>query len=388
MFIGPYFKAPIENNNNERKSIKKYVDSLKKTSFFSLNEIQISQRILQIPHYSRYFNPILKNSFVNLAEIDDENYERCEQISDKKSHILIRRLNISESKTFQEVFCQNNNNNNNNTNNNNNNNTNNKNNNNINAEENMLKLKIANTKGKINKFNKIYEKKFFFTLINSYKHLLEGIKLLDDASIVSMDFHPSILVFKDNFPIITIFEEFFHLPTINEERKSNLFSYYQPKNVFLPLEAHVICFLIENRLESLSFLNIEEICEDCKNRMGSLSCFSKDFLDKYKETAHFSLQGLVNKPKSFIIQDILEKSNTWNNYGLSILFLVLLRDIFKNRGGYPKNSFISHFAELLTQGIHPNPDKRTNSLQNISLFNDILYNTDKLEFYNLFASLS
>ena len=366
MFIGPYFKAPIENNNNERKSIKKYVDSLKKTSFFSLNEIQISQRILQIPHYSRYFNPILKNSFVNLAEIDDENYERCEQISDKKSHILIRRLNISESKTFQEVFYQNNNNNNN-----------------INTEE-----KIANTKGKINKFNKIYEKKFFFILINSYKHLLEGIKLLDDASIVSMDFHPSILVFKDNFPIITIFEEFFHLPTINEERKSNLFSYYQPKNIFLPLEAHVICFLIENRLESLSFLNIEEICEDCKNRMGSLICFSKDFLDKYKETAHFSLQGLVNKPKSLIIQDILEKSYTWNNYGLSILFLVLLRDIFKNRGGYPKNSFISHFAELLTQGIHPNPDKRTNSLQNISLFNDILYNTDKLEFYNLFATLS
>ena len=122
------------------------------------------------------------------------------------------------------------------------------------------------------------------------------------------------------------------------------------------------------------------------SRLCSLNSFPKDFIEQYKENTHFSLQVFVNKPKALIIRDILQISPTWNNYGLSILFIVLLRDIF-----HPlprENKFISQFSQLLTQNIHPIPDKRLKPMQNISLFNDILYNADKQEFLNLFASLS
>lgn len=366
MLLGPYLQEPIKTHKNAVKSFKKHTNSIVKTSFFSLNEIQISQRILQIPNYSRHFAPILKNSFVNLAEIDDENFDRCKKIGDENSHILITRLNISGSQSFYKVFYANRKKT-------------------YETEENIIKFKISD------KINTIKERKEFFKLINSYKFLLETANLLNNAEIVNTNFHPSTLIFRDNLPVIARFEECFHFPTINEERKSYLFSDYQAKNMFLPLEAHVICFLIDNKLDSLSFSNIEEICEDCRRRISSLSCFSKTFLDQYKETAHFSLKMLTNNPKAEIIHKMLEKCTTWNNYGISILFLVLLRDLFKGRDGFPQNSFFSKFSQLLVQGIHPISDKRISILQNISLFNDILYNTtaedyDKL--LSLFARFS
>lgn len=372
MLLGPYLQEPIKTYKNSIKSYKKHTNTITRSTFFSLNEIQISQRILQIPNYSRHFAPVLKNSFVNLAEIDDENFERCKKIGDENSHILITRLNVPGSRSFYEVFYANRKKS-------------------VETEDNIIKINITGNPNKMGKINTIKERKEFLKLINSYKHLLESANLLNNANIVNMNFHPSTLVFRENFPVIARFDDCFHFPTMNEERKSNLFSDYHAKNVFLPLEAHVICFLMENKLESLSFSNIEEICEDCRRRVASLSCFSKAFLDQYKETAHFSLQSLINKPKHEIIHEMLQKCSTWNNYGISILFLVLLRDIFKSCSAFPQNSFFSRFSQILTLGIHPIPEKRPTSSQNISLFNDILYNTSRQDYellLSLFASLS
>jgi hypothetical protein len=375
MLLGPYLQEPMKTSKNVAKPYKKHISSIVRTSFFSLNEMQLSQRILQIPNYSRHFAPVLKNSFVNLAEIDDENFERCEPITEENSHILLTRSNVPGSQSFSDVFYANRKKS-------------------TESGENIIKIKITdktNKSDKMDKINTIKERKEFLKLINSYKHLLESANLLNNANIVNMNFHPSTLVFRDNLPVIGRFEDCFHFPTMNEERKSYLFSDYQAKNVFLPLEAHVICFLIDNRLDSLSFLSIEEICEDCRRRVASLNCFSKAFLDQYKETAYFSLQSLINKPKHLIIHEMLQNCSTWNNYGISTLFLVLLRDIFKGRGGFPQNAFFSRFSQLLTLGIHPIPDKRPTSSQNISLFNDILYNTSAQDYdqlLSLFASLS
>lgn len=337
-----------ENRENQKE---KYTNGITEFDFFSLNEIAISQRILQIKNYSRYFNPILKNSTINLAEIDDECFERFEDIPDSKDKLLIKRLNIENYPSFYEIFYE--------------------------------------TKRETRRCNKKCDpKNYLLTLINSYKHLLEAIKKLEINQLVNLDFHPSTLVYKENLPIFTEFSRFFHLKTMNEERKSFLFDKYNPKNVFLPTEAHLICFLIENKQESVSNANIEEIVKETGVRLGSLSCFTKAFIEQYKEATHFSLQSFINKPKKVIIQEILLKSSSWNGFGLSILFIVLLRDIFRPFNGFPKNHFISQFSQILTMGIHPIPEKRPTPMQNISLFNDILYNTDKQDFLSLFATLS
>jgi hypothetical protein len=135
MLLGPYLQEPIKTNKNAAKPCKKHTNSIVKTSFFSLNEIQISQRILQIPNYSRHFSPILKNSFVSLAEIDDENFERSEKIGDENSHILITRLNIPGSQSFYEVFYANRKKS-------------------TESEENVIKIKITDKKNKSDKTDK------------------------------------------------------------------------------------------------------------------------------------------------------------------------------------------------------------------------------------------
>jgi len=347
-FFDKHLEGNREKKEKQKKIEEKYSFSIVDANFFSLNEIEISQRIIQIKNYSQYFNPILSNSYVNIGEIDDDGSykwaERFEEIPDKQESLMIKRLNMDNNTTFYQVFYD--------------------------------------------STRETNPRKYVLNLINSYKSLLESLKRLESAKLVNLDFHPSTLVYKKESPIFTDFSRFFHFPTMNKERISNLFSNYNQKNVFLPPEAHLICFLIENQQESVSNANIEEIVRETGSRLGSLSCFSEAFIEQYKETTHFSLQSFINKPKIVIIQEILLKSPSWNTYGLSILFIVLLRDIFRPNDGFPKNTFISQFSQLLTQGIHPIPDKRISPMQNISLFNDILYNTDKQVFLNLFASLS
>jgi hypothetical protein len=353
MFICPkdhllYFSQPRGNRENLEKVEEKYSFSVVEANFFSLNEIEISQRILAIKNHSQHFNPILKNSYLNVGEIDDDGTykwkERLEKISCKQESLMIKRLNMDNNPTFYQIFYD--------------------------------------------SMREINPRIYVLNLINSYKSLLESLKRLEGAKLVNLNFHPSTLVYKEESPVFTDFSNFFHFPTMNKERISNLFSNYNPKNVFLPPEAHLICFLIDNKLDSLSFSSVEEIVRETGARLGSLSCFTNDFIEQYKETTHFSLQSFINKPKTIINQEILLKSSTWNTYGLCILFIVLLRDIFRPNNGSHQNKFIYNFSQLLTQGIHPTPDKRISPTQNISLFNDILYNTDKQVFLNLFATLS
>jgi hypothetical protein len=343
-FSNKHLEGNREKIDKNNKIEEKYSVSVVPVDFFSLNEIEISQRILKLQNYSQYFNPILKNSYVNVGEINDDCFDTLEKITEKQDRLMIKRLNIENNPSFYKVFYDS-------------------------TRETNPRIYVLN-------------------LINSYKSLLESLKRLESAKLVNLDFHPSTLVYKEESPVFTDFSNFFHLPTMNKERISNLFSNYTPKNVFLSPEAHLICFLIEKQQESVSNSNIEEIVRETGARLGSLNCFTKAFIEQYKETTLFSLQSFINKPKILIIQDILLESPSWNNYGLSILFIVLLRDIFRHLGGFPKNEFISQFSQLLTQGIHPIPFKRPTPMQNISLFNDILYNTDKQEFLNLFASLS
>ena len=107
----------IPNSLQKSKTMRetqeeKYTNLIKNESFFSLNEIEISQRILKIPSYSRHFNPILKNSYINLAEVDMNCFDnplsksQSETEHDIPRYFLIKQLNISKLQTFYQVFYE------------------------------------------------------------------------------------------------------------------------------------------------------------------------------------------------------------------------------------------------------------------------------------------
>lgn len=326
---------------------KEYETQLKEYNFFIKNEIEISQIIIKIPNYYVFFNPILRNSFVKLGELDDrciENFEENLEENNKKKYILIKKKfqRTQKFSTFFDYFYS------------------------------------------ISREN---PKKYLLNLINTYKHSLKMIKQLENVKLINLNFHPSTLIFKDDLIVLSNFERVFYFQSMNEERKSNLFSKYNKKDIFLPIEAHVICYLLEKNLESVSFGNIEEICADYYGRLCSLSCLNKDIIEEFKETALFSLLPFINKPKQTILNEILQYKTciTWNIYGISILFIVLLRDVFYKNGTFPENSFLSLLFQSLIQNINPLSSKRSSIDDNISLFNDILYNTKPSDFLYLIS---
>jgi hypothetical protein len=343
MFSIPNDQLKLFRNESNKKPKKDpvYETILKPVSFFSLNEIEISQRILRIANYMDHFNPITQNSHITLSEIDEDLMERFEEIPTESKFFCLKVKKLTNSLFFSNLFYD------------------------VSRKE-SPKIRFLN-------------------IVNSYKHFLETIKVLEKHKLINLNFHPSTIVFKNKLPIIQDFSEFFHSQTISEERIANLFKVYNKKNVFLPPEGHVICFLINTNLSSLSITNIEELVTDFKNRMISLNCLENDLINELKETLTFSLRQYLNKSKRVIIQEILGNCTTWNNYGISIMFLVLLRDFF---GDLNKNSFLKNFGQILLYNIHPLHDERYNILQNISLFNDILYNTSRDDYMSLFASLS
>jgi hypothetical protein len=321
-----------------KKVVANIITSVKSYNFFLENEIYISNILIKIPKYSTHFNPIILSKFTHLGEIDDENFESFKSLNMcKNMYMLITRLNIC-NKTFHECF-----------------------------------------------YNKKINISYLNNMISCYKHLLNTVQLLNNAQLVNLDFHPRNLTTNanDDF-IITNFKYFFCYRTIDEERINKLFN-YNPQNIFLPLEAHVISFLLQNKYSSLSIGNVEDICNDCKNRLNSLNIFSPDFINQYKESSIKILKKYINMTTKDITSSIILMSGTWNIYSLSIVFLILLRDIFKGEQGVIKNKFVCLFSQHLVTNIHFDWNKRCSVEQNISLFDDILYSMSKVDFTDLLS---
>ena len=95
-----------------------------------------------------------------------------------------------------------------------------------------------------------------------------------------------------------------------EERNPRLlllFSDYDPANYFLPVEIHIICFINNMQNESISMMNLEEVCDDYINYgLKPLNIFSSEFIDRYKTSVLFSLKPIINKSKEDIIRLLIQ----------------------------------------------------------------------------------
>ena len=66
----PFICQDIQDDPKPPKKNAKYI--IKSVNFDSNNEIEISKKIQTILNYSNYFNPIEKDSYINIEELDEE----------------------------------------------------------------------------------------------------------------------------------------------------------------------------------------------------------------------------------------------------------------------------------------------------------------------------
>ena len=149
---------------------------------------------------------------------------------------------------------------------------------------------------------------------------------------------------------------------------------YEPSYIEWPIELHILFFLLTNKLNSLSIYNIESIIDEYIKNNNILNTFGESVVSSYKNECSNYFKKYVNESYEFILNDILQYTNTWDNYALSILFLRILIGIHRSIG--IKNKFIILFMKLLVYNIHLNPQNRLSIDVTIKRFEYLL---DSLE---------
>uniref|UniRef100_A0A6C0HW56 Protein kinase domain-containing protein n=1 Tax=viral metagenome TaxID=1070528 RepID=A0A6C0HW56_9ZZZZ len=316
-----------ENPTITTKTTKtKTITTIKPYDFFSINEITISQHhIMKIPNYFLYFNPILTYSYAVKTQMDVGYFEPN---NDKKKMILMT-TNKSTHSTYSTHSS----------------------------------------------------KSTLFNMINNYTYLLNTIQILNNHNLVHLNLIPSnIQLNKNNQPLISNFSHSFHFPSLNEERISNLFFQFIPKPstnepIFYnqPLEVYVISYLTNQT--TLSLTNIEHIAEDFTTLYPVFILTKiKQTKEQYKEQVILSLRPFINKPKEYIIKELLKKSNTWDNYSLSMIYLLQLQQL-EDEEEVPENlkKYITNFSLLLIQNIQIKGEQRNSAGKTLTIMEDFIF---------------
>ena len=295
-------------NKNTTKIIKIYDKKCE-------NEIKINEIILNIPFYYNYFSLFTNWGFINDSFINENYFDFINNNEERKNskYILIEREK-NELIDFH-IFFQNSKN--------------------------------------------IYE--FIYKFIHSYKNLLYTINILNNNNICYFDLKYDKISFDNyGFPLLYDFEEAICYTDFK------LLNNYIPNYYIFPLEVHVISYMNDNDIKSISREIIEKICKNYVIRNRALLIMNEELIVDYYKKCVTSLLKYINIPREKIITELTKYMNTWDNYSLSIIYLQLLRNIYKNivyeNKSREKNNeideFYNFFSLHLLSGIEPEPEKR------------------------------
>lgn len=213
-------------------------------------------------------------------------------------------------------------------------------------------------------------KLFIFHVLDSYTFLLNSLLNLEQIGICFFNLSIKNIVFGENYkPMLKNFDTSLLLEKCSD---INYFIKIIEKiedYTYKPLEIHVVFYLIKNNENSLSFTDIDSICNNFVKNMSILSLFSQQYKETYYKLSMECLKKYINKPKIEIITEILNHSSTWDNYELSILYLHIIGNI--TRVFSLKDNFITKLTTVLGKNIGPDPTKRDTLINSIEKIDNL-----------------
>lgn len=328
----------IVKNKEKKKNIK----TIRKLDEKCKNDIKISKEICNnIPFFYTYFNPIIKSEIIKLAMVDEENeiidtdfYNNG--INKELDDVLIWKKNKSDYKEFHIFFME------------------------LKKPQDII----------------VY-------LIDSYKELLDSIKILNIHKICYFDLKMDKIVFdKFEKPVLFDFEEAIHYDDIK------FLNNYIPNYYVWTLEAIVIHFLKDSDCKSISRANIESICKSYIIKNKALAFFPEKYIVSYYKKCVESLLKYINMPKENIITNLCKHIDTWDNYSLSIIYLQLLYILRINMDVkvVDNSGFFKFFSLHLFSQINPDPEKRPNIIETYNSFNNIFI--ENIDWFSLSENLN
>jgi len=308
--------------NKDNKDKKKYKTKLVNYCFNTINEANISDKVKKIRYYTNNYAVVEDYDFITISQLNEQIIEKL-NLTDENKYLIFKYKNETTI-SFNDFL-----------------------------------LNIYNPK------------MFILHTIESFSYLLHSLIQLNDNNICFFNLSPQNIVFNldcGEKPQIQNFCSSLQISKLNESYITNIINKLETYT-HKPLEVHILFYLIKNDILTISYSFIEEITDVFMKNVGVLTLFSENYKDSYKAGCIEYLKKYINKPKTYIICDILQHHDKWDVYSLSLLYLHIFGNI--SRVFSLKHNFTSKIIIELTKNISVDPSKR-------SSLDDLLENVEKI----------
>jgi len=302
-------------------------------SHFSINEANICHKISKIPYYSNFFSILDDYESLNISRLDENIIEKLKNTEDIKYYLF--KYSDKNSTDFIDFL-----------------------------------------------YNSTSIKKLIFDIINAFQHLLYGLHLLNENNVCFFDISPKNILFLQNYREKPVLSNFNFSLQINK-LEYTYFSHILNKIddfTYQPFEIHILFYFVKHNMVTISYGFIEEFCEDFVENLHILRLFSENYKKTYKEKCIETMRKYINLSRKQIIDDIFERNNKWDVYGISMIFLQLFGCI--SRVFSLKGTFISKITLELSKNLHPDSEKRMSLEETLNIFNKYLNEETDWKFVN------
>lgn len=310
-----------------------YRNKIVNYSYFSVNEAKISHKIKKIPYYSNFFSILEDYEALNISQLNDDIIEKLK--NGVNAQYFLFKYNDKNAVDFIDFL-----------------------------------------------YNFTSIKKLILANINSFQHLLYGLHILNENNICFFDISPKNIVFLENYREKPVFSNFKFSLSLNKLDYTHISHILNKLEDFTyqPFEIHILYYFVKHRMVTISYSFIEEFCEEFIENLNILRLFSENYKKSYKEQCIEMMRKYINRPRKEIIDDILERNEKWDVYGISMLFLHIFGCI--SRVFSLKGSFISKITMELTRNLHPDSDKRLSLEDTLNVFTKYLNEQNDWKFVN------
>jgi hypothetical protein len=302
-------------------------------SHFSINEANISYKISQIPYYSNFFSILDDYDQLNISQLNENILEKLKKTDDIKYYLF--KYSDRNSSDFIDFL-----------------------------------------------YNSKSIKKLIFDIVIMFPHLLDGLNLLNENNICFFDISPKNIIFLQNYrekPVLSNFKFSLQLNRVDYTYISHILNKLEDFT-YQPFEIHILFYFVNNDMVTISHEFIQEFCENFVENLNILRLFSENYKNTYKGQCIETMRKYINLDRKEIIQDILERKNKWDVYGISMIFLQLFACI--SRVFSLKGTFISKISLELSKNLHPDSDKRITLEETLNILNKLLNEQKDWKFVN------
>ena len=312
-----------EINDIQSENVNKYNTRLINYCFYSKNECNISNIVKKLPYYSNRFLVLEDYDFVDIGQLNEHFVDKCNLTGDVR--YLIFKYKNANMVTFNDFL-----------------------------------------------FNIVSPKLFILNVIESFSHLLTSLIQLNDNNICFFNLSPNNIGFDldcGEKPVIRNFQTSLIVSKLDASYITNIIQKTKDY-AHKPLEVHILFYLIKNDISTISYSFIQTVCEVFIKNASFLTFFSEEVVSSYKESCVNSLMKYINKSTNDIILDIIENSDKWDVYSLSVLYLHIFNSISHVFSLQP--GFITKLLATLFKNTQPDPSKRQ-SLKQLAEYYDGLF---------------